>query len=59
MMIFAFVLELLMAVILGEELLYWALALWAFALWARRMVVQYLDDIAARDRGRAYYYKHY
>jgi hypothetical protein len=59
MMLFAFALELLMAVILGEELLYWALALWLFALWARRMVNQYLDDIAARNWGRAYFAKRY
>jgi hypothetical protein len=59
MMIFAFMLELLMAIILDEELLYWALALWLFALWARRMVNQYLDDIAARNWGRAYFAKRY
>jgi hypothetical protein len=55
MMLFAFCLELLMAIILDEELLYWALALWLFALWGRRMVNQYRDDIVARNWGRAYF----
>ena len=59
MMLFAFALELLMAIILDEELLYWALALWLFALWARRMVNQYRDDIVARNFGRAYFAKKY
>lgn len=59
MMLFAFMLELLMAIILDEELLYWALALWLFALWLRRLINQYLDDITARNWGRAYFAKRY
>ena len=59
MMLFAFALELLMAIILDEELLYWALALWLFALWIRRLVNQYLDDIIVRNCGRAYFAKRY
>ena len=59
MMLFAFCLELLMAVILGEELLYWALVLWLFALWVRRMVNQYRDDVVARNFGRDYFAKKY
>ena len=59
MMLFAFLLELLMAIILGEELLYWALVLWLFALWARRMVNQYLEDIVVRNHGREYFARKY
>lgn len=59
MMLFAFCLELLMAIILDEELLYWALALWLFALWLRRMVNQYRDDIIVRNWGREYFAKKY
>ncbi len=57
MMLFAFALELLMAIILQEELLYWALALWLLALWLRRLINQYLDDIVARNWGRTYFAK--
>lgn len=55
MMLFAFCLELLLAIVLDEELLYWGLALWLFALWVRRMVNQYLDDCAVRNWGRYYF----
>ena len=55
MMLFAFCLELLLAIVLDEELLYWGLALWLFALWVRRMINQYLDDCAVRNWGRYYF----
>ena len=59
MMLFAFCLELLLASILREELLYWGLLIWLFALWCRRMVIQYLDDCIVRDWGRRYFEKKY
>lgn len=59
MMLFAFCLELLLAIILQEELLYWGLLIWLFALWCRRMVIQYLDDCIVRDWGRSYFAKKY
>lgn len=57
MMLFAFILELLMAIILQEELLFWALIIWLFALCSRRLVTQFLDDISARNHGRVYFSK--
>ena len=55
MMVFAFCLELLLAIVIDEELLYWGLAIWLFALWCRRMVNQYRDDCVARNWGRYYF----
>lgn len=55
MMLFAFCLELLLAIVIDEELLYWGLAIWLFAMWCRRMVNQYLDDCTVRNWGRNYF----